>query len=494
MAVTPIMDPSPPKPRRPVWGVIAALYVLALLFTAFWQPLVALVLSVLGILYLVFRLVDLDATTVLSIYLLFLMLLPASYVVPSVGAAGTPANALALGCGYWWILQQTAPSPASSTIPRIDSLQPLRVALMVFMLTTAASFVVAFARPLTSVESNGAARSLLSAAGLTGVALLASDGIVNRDRLDVIINRILNVAGLMAIVACLQFFTDFDPVLRWRVPGLELNRDLLAVSARSVVNRVASTTLHPIEFGGVVAMLLPLALHTAFYCEKRLRFRRWARVGLLGLALPLSVSRTAVVILAVALLMMWPAWKWARRLWFLAGSIVFLLVVRGLVSGLLGTIVSLFTSINEDPSTSGRTDDYEKIWVLWGERPLFGRGLGTFDPVQYFFLDNQLLMTLVTGGLVALGGLVFLVVVGTSVSRQVYWHALDEETQHLGATIAASVVGAFFGFATFDALGFPVFAGLFFLLIGIGGAAWRIEVMPHGRTYANRRHRKQADA
>jgi hypothetical protein len=485
--------PSRRSQPRPRFGtVLGFAYLLAVVAATAVRPEVGLALASLGTIYLLFRLIALDATAIVTFYLLFLMLLPAGYVVPSVGAAGTPANAVALGCAYWWFLQRTTPATARLRAPEVARVSPMRVALLVLLLTSAISFVAAFARPLTSVESNGAARAFLALVGMTGVALLVSDGAVSIDRLKTLLNRLLNLASLMSVVACLQFFTSFDPVARWTVPGLELNQELASVTERSVVNRVASTTLHPIEFGAVVAILLPLAIHTALYAEKHLRFRRWLRVGLLGLALPLSVSRTAVVIVLVAFLMILPAWDWGRRLRFIAGAVVFLLVVRSVVSGLLGTIVALFTNLFNDPSTSGRTDDYSIVWDYFGERPLLGRGLGTFDPTLYIYLDNQVLMTLITGGLVAVGGLLLLAVVAASVSRQVYWHGSSEESRHLGAALAASIVGGFVGFFTFDALGFPVFAGTMFVIMGMGGALWRLDVAPFGRRYTNPRKRPRA--
>ena len=88
--------------------------------------------------------------------------------------------------------------------------------------------------------------------------------------------------------------------------------------------------------------------------------------------------------------------------------------------------------------------------------------------------------------------MVVLVATAASLGRQVYWHAATEEARNLGASLAAAVVGGFTGFLTFDALGFPVFAGLMFLLMGLAGALWRFEVAPTGRTYANPRAASRA--
>jgi hypothetical protein len=57
--------------------------------------------------------------------------------------------------------------------------------------------------------------------------------------------------------------------------------------------------------------------------------------------------------------------------------------------------------------------------------------------------------------------------------------------------LAASILAAFAGFFTFDALSFPVIAGLFFLVVGLAGALWQLEVAPYGRRYLSERSRKQ---
>lgn len=484
---------NPESPRAPRVGIgwqwgLAGGYLALVLVSLAVRPIVGIGLAAAGALFVLFRQVDIDATAVLTVYIVALALIPPTYIVPSLGAGGTPAGIIALAAGYWWILERVAPRPGADRRTGLpERFHPLRAALAFYLLTAAMAFVVTFSRPTTAIERNGTARALIGVAGTVGVALLASDGLRSRVRFDVLLNRVLNLGVVMSIVGCIQYFTDFDPVANWKVPGLVSNWELESVVERSVVSRVASTTLHPIEFGAVLAMLLPLALHTAMYADPSVRVRRWIRVGIIALALPMSVSRTAVVIVAVVLIMLWPAWSWARRLRFMAVSLVFLFLVRAAVSGLLGTILALFTSFNEDPSTSGRTEDYGPIFELVAQRPIFGRGIGTFDPGLYFFLDNQLLMTLVTGGVFGLVGMLVLFVVAATLARQVFWHGPDEESRHLGACLAAAIVGGFVGFLTFDALGFPVFAGMLFVIIGLAGALWRLTVSRRGRRYTNPR-------
>jgi hypothetical protein len=425
-----------------------------------------------------------SAVTALTLYLALLFLIPGRWVVPSLGALGTPAGLVSVGCGLWWLfemLRTDGHSPANNP--------PIRVLAFLLLVSVCTALIAAYTRALDPVEASGATRGFIRIVGLLGVTLLAAEGLRTRERLDLLLDRLLDIGGVFAAIGILQFFTDFDPVTQIRIPGLVLNQDLAEVATRSALNRVASTALHPIEFGAVLAVLFPLALHRVIYLRQDRRFVHWLRFGLIAFAIPLSVSRTAVVTLGVGLLTMWPVWPWRRRVNVVLAASLFMVTVRSLVPGLLGTIGALFTNFNDDPSVQGRTADFGQLWAFVGQRPLFGRGFATFDPSIYFFVDNQIMLTLVSGGIIGLLGLVIFVLGGATLARQVYWHGADDETRHLGASLAGAIAGAFASFFTFDALSFPVMAGLVFTLVGLAGAAWRLEVRPSGRCYTSPRAR-----
>ena len=144
------------------------------------------------------------------------------------------------------------------------------------------------------------------------------------------------------------------------------------------------------------------------------------------------------------------------------------------VPGLLGTVRSLFRDVGTDPSIAGRTDDYQAVPALMEGHWWLGRGLGTFLPDTYFYLDNQYLGSLIQGGVVGLTAFIALLVVGLGVARGVRRRttdpALRSEGQALAATIAALAVAAL----AFDALSFRQSAFLLFLVIGCAGAHWSL--------------------
>jgi O-antigen ligase len=157
---------------------------------------------------------------------------------------------------------------------------------------------------------------------------------------------------------------------------------------------------------------------------------------------------------------------------------VVLIGLRIALPGVLGTITSLFSNFGNDPSVSGRTDDYDIVWRVFLENPYFGRGLFTFVPRYYRILDNQLLMVMLELGAVGLLAFLGLVIVSIFSARGARRRAPDAEHHHLGLAISASIAGVAASYATFDAWGFPMAAGVTFVLIGLAGAAWQVSTQP----------------
>jgi len=147
--------------------------------------------------------------------------------------------------------------------------------------------------------------------------------------------------------------------------------------------------------------------------------------------------------------------------------------LRLAIPGLLGTIVALFTNFFNDPSISGRTQDYGVVLGVFADNPWFGRGLFTFVPRYYRILDNQYLMALVELGIIGLTAVIVFFVVGFFTARGAKRRATSADDRHIALALSASLVGLATSYATFDAWGFPMAAGLTFLVVGMIGSAWQ---------------------
>jgi O-antigen ligase len=188
----------------------------------------------------------------------------------------------------------------------------------------------------------------------------------------------------------------------------------------------------------------------------------------------MSLSRSAMLALAVSVPLLLLTWPPSRRLGTFLVLAVGLVGMRFAVPGLLGTIKSLFVHIRSDPSFQGRTDDYAVVGRFIARSPVFGRGFGTFDPNRYVLLDNQYLGTLIETGVVGVLALFLLFSAGVACALAAARRAVDPDGRDLAHALTASIVATVASFATYDALAFPMATMVTFLILGCSGALWRL--------------------
>jgi O-antigen ligase len=293
----------------------------------------------------------------------------------------------------------------------------------------------------------------------------------------VLLGSLVLAGSVMATLGVIQFTTGWDPVPHIRIPGLRYSARFSDIPTRSFFNRPYGTSLHPIEFGVVCAGLLPLAIHYGLHgATRRARQGAWMAVILFSVAVPMSLSRSGIIAMLVAIVFLAAGWTWTQRFTLLAYGAVFVLLMSLTIPGLLGTLRSLFTSASDDPSVVSRRERLPRVLDLIAERPWFGRGEGTYSPEDYFLLDNQYYETAIEGGIIGVVVLVLtLFVGGICIARGGRRRARSQASYHLGQAIAAPIAGFAVATYTFDALYYPAFTGILFLLIGAAGALWRLE-------------------
>jgi polysaccharide biosynthesis protein PslJ len=411
-----------------------------------------------------------DSVAFLTCFLVLLVGVPSILIVKPLGASGTPATVLGLLALLWWVDARLAPELGVARGP-----QPIRVVVLLFLLSAVVSYLAAAMLPLATIELSGADRGMLTLLAAVGIALLAADGIASYDRLERLLSRVVNAGVFLAAVGILQFFTRFDISTLFKFfIGLTPNADVPFFYSNAAVPRVAGTATHPIEFGVTLAFVLPFALHYAFAAPPERRLRQWAKVGVIATAVPMSLSRSAALGATAAIVVMLLGWSWSRRRVVLLAIPVFLVALRVAVPGLLGSVYSLFAHLGSDNSIKHRTQDYALVGRFIWSHPLFGRGFGTFIPSRYFLLDNQYLGTIIELGFVGLSLLVVMLVTGFFTARGARRRTADPGRRDLSQALAASIAVAIVSFGTFDALGFPMVTGMLFLLLGCAGAMWRL--------------------
>jgi len=412
---------------------------------------------------------DVDGVDFLTVYLVVLFVIPASLVVTPLGAAGTPAGLVAVAGACCWFLDRL--SNLDRPRPRLTSF-PVRTVGTLFVFAVLASYVAAMSRPITTTELNSIHTALIMLVGWIGLVVLAADGVTNADRLRLLVRRLVVGLGACAVVGIAQFVSGRTITDRLAIPGLSVNTVVQGLELRDGFSRVIGTTINPIEFGVLMAAMLPLCVHVGLHGSGS-AVRRWWPTVAVAVAIPFANSRSGFLALLAALIVIFPLWPAPVRLraciFGAAGTVgIFLLV-----PGMLGTISSMFSGLSNNPTTTSRTGSYDLGWEFIQRAPVFGRGFMTFLP-PYRVIDNQYLGLLIDTGLFGALSLLLLLLTGIGVALSARARTASEELRSLAAALAAGISGLMLSYAFFDALTFPTVAAITALSLGLVDALWRI--------------------
>lgn len=409
------------------------------------------------------------AVTLLTIYVILLMYIPSALVLAPLGGAGSPATMLAAALAAWYMLLWLHPA---SGLDRGS--QPVRLAALTFTCATLAAYVSANRHELPALQQHGADRGMILTLGWLGVLVLATDGISSWDRLQALLRRIVIAGTAMAAIGITQFITALNVDAFIAIPGFTTKVPFVDLLSRDGINRPSATAAHPLEFAAVLVICLPIALHQARFAAAGTRLRRWLQVALIGGALPITLSRSALLGIAVVSLTLLPTWpKRDRRIAyvFLAGGLAGLWLA---LPRMVTLFYQLFTHIGNESSSQSRILAYSASVPFIAHHPWFGQGFQTFLPLDYFFVDDQYVTTLIETGFAGLLALLAMLATGWFAVRQARRRVTDPKLRDLLQSLAAAVAAAAAAFATFDAFSFAIAAGLTFLVLGCAGAAWRL--------------------
>lgn len=409
-----------------------------------------------------------DSVGWLTLYLGLLLFLPSRLIFGPLGSAGAPSMLFGLGSLLLWLLTFVGAARRAVSEP-----QPIRIALGILLFCVGVSYVFAMTRPLSPDETSPADVALLALASWAGTLLLTHDGINDRGRLDTLIWRFAVCGGLIAALGLVQIATRQLWVDQLSIPGLTGDA-AYSLSTRGGYPRPAGTAIHPIEYGVILAMILPIALHVGFHHTHRGPVVRWLPALPLVAIIPLTSSRSAYLGATVGLVVCMVGWSRARRLRVLALLVLGALAMVVVTPNFIASIMGLFTGAGDDPSITSRTDSFAFAGDFIAQNPWFGRGLGTFLP-KYRIFDNQYLLLLVSVGIVGTLAFLALGVTAAVTMFRLRVRLRDEASRDLAMSLAAATCAGFTCLFMFDAFAFPMTMGTLFLILGLAGALRRIE-------------------
>jgi len=406
-----------------------------------------------------------DATTALSIYLFLLLAVPSDRGIGALGAAGSPSTLFALAMLLWWAWHHVR----GIRVEQAPRLQIIRIVLLIFVGMVLASYINSSLLALPFVDSNGALMNLIKIAGFAGVVLVANDGLRERERFLLLLKRVSWLGGCYALLGLVQFFTGLNLIDQVDIPGLT-GAGTGGVDSRAGFIRPEATARHALEYACVLSATLPIALTMGIHGNGQKVVTRWLPAALIGAAAILSVTRSALVGIALVMLVLVPTWTPKVRKVALLAGLAGLGVLYLAVPGLAGTIMGMFSG--SDSSIDSRTSSYPSIAGYVMVAPWLGRGLGTMT-ADYRIFDNQYIGLLIELGV--LGSVAFIAMVLISAACTIFRpRGTDQQLAALGPAIGGGILACAVLSAFFDSFHFPQALGMLSLMLGLAGAHWNI--------------------
>jgi hypothetical protein len=318
-------------------------------------------------------------------------------------------------------------------------------------------------------------------AGMILLVYLIASIAVDTDTVLLVMKVIVVGGAVLAVTGIVESRTDnnlFDN-LDQQLPFLEIN-NVYEQGFLPRGQRAHASSVHSIEFGALLLMLVPLALVLAAATRQA---RWWLAAAILTVGMTASLSRTPVLMMGGALLAGYLARsKEIKKLLPLVVPLV--VIIHFAVPGTLGPLARSFfpqeglIAQQNTRAGSGRIASIEPaLQEELATNPLLGVGFrtrvtspeGTSVAVNAIILDNQWLGILVETGIV--GAFVLLWLFLRFVRRCIRLASHDYTTRGwllagLGSSVAAYAVGML----TFDAFAFTQVTFLLFVLLGLGAA------------------------
>ncbi len=411
-----------------------------------------------------------QAALVLRIFVFSAFVLPTDTVIRVIGAQGYVANLVAMLLFAAWGV-----TAIFGFHDPVHTRHPTRGALGLLWISSLLSYTAMPFYVPDETQRLSAERWMMLLVGMSGVILVAAEHLRTPADLMRTLRTLVWGGTFSAGVAVLQFWLHWDlrPTLRLLLVGFTSSDAYTGFQDRAALVRVSGTANHPIEFGVVAAMLLPLAIWLAFNDRSRSATRRWGPVALIAMCIPMSVSRSAILAVVVSLGVFVVCLPVVARAWVLAATPLGIVAVFATTPGYMTTILNSFLAGKSDSSITNRLDNYPRVVAFVQGAPWFGRGGGTYlAPDATKILDNQYLKSAIETGLFGVFALVMFFLVPPLAALVARYRSREPNFRSLCAALAGACLAAAVGSYTFDAFSFPQFASVDAIMIGLCGTCW----------------------
>jgi hypothetical protein len=293
---------------------------------------------------------------------------------------------------------------------------------------------------------------------------------VRRAEVNAFLSYTLVLAVLTALGMIIEYRFKQNLFYAWTdklLPGFFTVGGQLDAGAVDDIGRrlVRGPTEAPLEAVTMLTMALPIALVRLMAPGTAAKKLMYAAAVCVIVAATFATYRKSALLAPVSVILTLAYFR-RRELLKLAPLGLVLLVLVSVVSpGAIGSTISQFTRPDaaDVPTVSDRASDYDAVRPDVFSHIAFGRGLGTYNHVDYRILDSEVLHTTIETGLI---GLLAYLLIPVSVLLSVRKRIRRREDQWSSvALIGAACAVAFLVVSfLFDVMSFP-HAGYIFLYI-----------------------------
>lgn len=394
------------------------------------------------------------------------------FTVPHTGLGQSPAQLLALAGAACWLLTRMVGQRG------VSGLRALRVVIGAQLVAAVASYAAGMLLWHGSDQLSAADQALVTECTLALFALFVVEAVRTRRQLETVLRGIVLAGALSAAFAIVQSLANVDLAAKFKLPGLKVTASTLVDQLlRDGVVRPQGSAAHPLELGAITTILIPIGL--ALTLSARRRWPWACATALIAGGAAVSLSRSAVVGLLVALAVMVPRWPVRRvaGIASMAAVAAFLVFLSG--SRVASALFDLLSSGSHDYSLQSRANGRSYVWAHFADHFWFGQGLGTYDVPRQPVLDNQYLDQVMETGVIGLLLLIAVLVAAFVYAFRASRVALDPAVSELASGLSGSMAALLVIYAIIDASGFVQISTLTWLLVGLTGAAWRLaETLP----------------
>jgi putative inorganic carbon (HCO3(-)) transporter len=394
-----------------------------------------------------------------------------NFTVPYTGLGFSPAQLIFFVLGALWIVTRLVGQRARAGLGVLSILVAVQFALSL------ASYGLSQSRFLTSDIRTQSDRSVLILSTVSVLVIVLATVLRTRRDIELVLRGLVVGGTLNGVLAIISYAGGGDIAARIRLPGLRDAGTTAAVAlVREGVTRPQGAAATPLELGGVMTALVPIALGV-FFAARRRGEPAWpwaAAAAVMTLGGTVSLSRSVLLGLTAALIVMVPRWPVKRAVIALIGAVIAAGAVVASGAKIVSNFVNLVVHGSQDYSLGSRSDGRSYVWTHFAQHFWLGQGLGTYDLDTQKVLDNQYLSQLMETGVLGLLLLAALMVCALLYALRARALSTSPDLAELANGVAGALVAVLVISAVLDTSGFVQIFTLIWVLIGVAGALWRL--------------------